>query len=157
MNQPTKARYAVGIDPDIERSGYAVYDRAERKLVTVTTLSITELVNQVQQITPGTATFYVEAGWLNKGYHHYASLPTNLQSWSQKSRDAYLIRCGVDVGRNFGSGQTIVDLLRGKGHPVHEIRPQSAKWTAKTLLLVTGWKSRTNQDARDAAKLCFGR
>lgn len=112
---------------------------------------------QIEETSIGTVTYYVDAGWLNEGYHHYAALPADFVKWPKKKQQAYLIGCGVRVGRSFGVGMLLVAYLREKGHSVLEVRPTSAKWDAETLKRLTGWGGRTNPDSRDAAKLCFNR
>lgn len=156
-------RYSIGIDPDVKQSGYAVYDRLERKLVTITSLTVAELFDQLNQVQRGTAHFYLDAGWLNEGFHHYAGMPQNFEQLPLRARYAYMVSCGVKVGRNFGVGQLIAAYLKAHGHEVIEVQPKGGKagtklkWDAATLLNLTGWRGRTNEDARDAARLCFGR
>lgn len=157
IHRPPVIPYAIGIDPDIDKSGLAVWSRIGRKHNFIDSVEFYVLLDKINSAEVGQAEFYVDAGWLNKGYHHYDTLPKEFETWAEKSKWAYMAKLGEDVGRNFGVGQTIVGYLRAHKHPVHEIKPVTEKWNAATLKQFTGWTKRTNEDSRDAARLCFQR
>jgi len=154
---PSPIKYAVGIDPDIKKSGLAVWSRIEKRLLYAKAVPFPKLLEILNQIKPGEALFFVDAGWLNGGYFHW--MPDNFDTWSKQSQKAYLIKRGIDVGRNFGVGQVIVTYLQALHglNAVHEIRPSTEKWSAEDLKRYTGWTKPTNPESRDAAKLCFQR
>ena len=147
------AEFAVGIDPDIDKSGLAVWSRTTKRMRFIKSVEFHELLSLINSIKPGTTDFYVDAGWLNGGYFH--ALPPNFNTFSEASKRAYLIKRGIDVGRNFGVGQCIVAYLKAHNHPVYEVRPTKHKWSAADLKKFTGWEKRTNSEMRDAASLCF--
>jgi hypothetical protein len=65
------------------------------------------------------------------------------------------------VARNVGmidrDVQLWLDLCDRLGLPVATERPTRKKWDAETFRNVTGWEGRTNEHARDAGRLVFGR
>ncbi|MCX6217686.1 hypothetical protein [Spirosoma sp.] len=157
--QSLRINYVVGIDPDIERSGLAVWSRIKRQHTFIDAVDFYTLIQNLLLVKPGEALFRVDAGWLNAGFHHAAGLPDNFETWTVESKLAYYFKLGVQVGRNFGVGQAIVQLLvtiHGADN-VKEVRPmpKNPKWSAADLKRYTGWEGRTNPDSRDAAKLCF--
>jgi len=159
-----RATYAVGIDADIDKSGLAVYSRTKKALTYCSSVGPHILIKQLLQIEPGSALFFIDAGWKNGGYFHYANFPENFNTWSVNAQRAYLVKRGIDVGRNFGVGQFLVSVLTAIHGPdnVREIQPvgqknSKLKWDAAKLKQITGWQGRTNQDSRDAARLCWAR
>ncbi len=157
--QSLRINYVVGIDPDIEKSGLAVWSRTKRMHTFIDAVNFHDLIKNLLLVKPGEAIFRVDAGWLNSGFHHSAGLPENFETWTVESKLAYYFKLGVQVGRNFGVGQVIVQLLITIHGPdnVKEVRPmpENPKWSAADLKRYTGWDKRTNGDSRDAAKLCF--
>ncbi|GAB4023340.1 hypothetical protein GCM10028808_73490 [Spirosoma migulaei] len=157
--QSLRINYVVGIDPDIDKSGLAVYSRISKKLTYCDAVPFYKLLENLALIKPGDAIFRVDAGWLNKGFHHQNALPDGFEKWDVESKLAYYFKLGTQVGRNFAVGQLIVGLLvatHGQDN-VREVRPlpRNPKWSAEDLKRYTGWDARTNGDSRDAAKLCY--
>jgi len=154
-----KANYAIGIDPDLKKSGLAVWSKKLKKHTYIKSLESHKLIQNLSQIKPGEAVFFIDAGWLNGGFHHRVGFPDDFNKWPRKSQEAYLVECGVRVGENFGVGKFIYSFLL----PVHGedfvqlVRPVSQKWSAADLKRYTGWKGRTNEDSRDAARHCYDR
>ena len=150
-------RFVAGIDPDIERSGLAIWDRVTNTPVFFKALPIHQLQMTVLEYGPQDLTLYVEAGWLNQGFYSYyqPQLPDGFSTWSKKNQQAYMFQRGCDVGRNHGAGQVICHFFRANGYNVVEWKPQSGKWDAALLKRITGIATRTNQEVRDALKLAY--
>ncbi|MCX6218315.1 MAG: hypothetical protein NT073_27985 [Spirosoma sp.] len=152
-------KYAIGIDPDLHKSGLAVWSRTKKQHNYIDSVGAFELIQLLNLIKPGEALFFVDAGWLNGGYFHYANFPPEFDTWHVNAQYAYLVKRGINVGENFGVGKFIVAYLidvHGENN-VRLVRPVNEKWDATKLKQLTGWSKRTNPDSRDAARLCWQR
>ena len=149
--------YIIGIDPDVDKNGYAIIDMATRK-VSVTTVTLPHLIEivtnaQEKAIADGKRlTVYVEAGWLCQSNWH-------LGFRDSKQRAAAK---GKAVGRNHQRGMDIVELLKYRGIDVVEVAPLKKVWkgkdrkiTQEELERIVGKIERTNQEGRDAALLAW--
>lgn len=158
INRPPKRRFVIGIDPDKNQSGFAVWDRQLNKWLRHEALYFAALQEACFDFKEkDTCEFFIEAGWENKGQNKYqsASEPDGFALWSRERREAYKFERGIDVGINFGAGYAITHVLRANGYLVHHYCPKIAKWDAQMLKLYTGITARTNQDVRDAIRAAF--
>lgn len=155
--RPARKRYSIGIDPDKNESGFAVYDRQRNLWVQHVALEPRPLLKSCMNYATTDCDIYVEAGWQNKGMNNYQldTLPQDFQRWSQLRQWAYLFERGVSVGINFGAGHWIVSILTDLQYSVHEYTPKTAKWDRRVLALYTGIATRTNQDVRDAIRAAY--
>jgi len=151
--QSLRINTVVGIDPDQDRSGFAVFCRLEKRLIYVSTLSFFELCNSLAAYEAGSVLVILEAGWLNKSVWH--GEPAAAASWPIRARLANAAEIGRRVGINAGVGLSIQNLLIGLGHEYKLEQPTSAKLDADNFKRLTGWVGRTSQDARDAGRLAF--
>lgn len=149
--------YVIGIDPDTERSGYALIDM-ETKKVNIETVALPALIDMVDSIqssalaTDKRLTVYVEAGWLN------------LNNWHLGFRDTKAMAAakGKAVGRNHQRGMDICELLTYRGISVVQVPPLKKVWRGKDrkitheeLAAIVGPIKHTNQEGRDAALLAW--
>lgn len=155
INREPLIPFGIGIDPDVDKSGYSIWSRRSKTLKSCDDFKFCDLLREFNKVVVGKAEFYVEAGYLNKGYHHYDSLPKGFETRSLKSQWAYMVKCGMEVGRNFQMSYIIIEYLRDMGHTVHEVKPVTAKWDRHDLARYAGWTEPTNQDKRDSAKLAM--
>lgn len=70
-----------------------------------------------------------------------------------RKRDRY----AMNVGSVKRDGQLWVAYMEHRGFPYKAVRPSTSKWDADTLRRITGYRGRTSEHGRDAAKLVFGR
>lgn len=153
----------VGIDPDAERNGVAVYDTDTGKLTTGA-MPFAELVDYMRLL-KDCAEFKrfdivvaVEAGWLNTSNWHVSPRDTPHSAAAK----------GNAVGRNHETGRKLVEMARFYGIDVREVKPlplrygalrlwsgRDGKCTADDLKALTGYTGRTNQEARDAALIAW--
>lgn len=157
INRPARRRYVIGIDPDKNESGFAVYDRQSKTWVTFGKLFFSDLQEACFIYKPDECQIYLEAGWLNKGANKYQSktLPKDFATWSRVRREAYIFQRGCDVGTNFGAGFAILHVLRANGYSVTEYCPKTAKWDATALRRYTGITAMTTEDVRDAIRAVY--
>ncbi len=131
----------IGIDPDIDRSGWAWYNSETDKLFT-STRDINEII-ETDMARIGLE-FRVEAGWLNNGVFHLKAGMT----------PKVAAEVGRRVGQNHATGQMITKILTGKKYLVKLVRPRNAKIKPSTFKKLTGIDTK-NQEEIDAAMLLF--
>lgn len=143
-----KMQTYIGIDPDIQKSGWATWETGSKTL-TVDAITFPQIVAILQDIARydgGTTKVVLEAGWLNK--------PSNFHSYINT---AVGMRIAAKVGQNHAVGLLIEQLLQDYNIPYELYRPRAGKWSAEYFKTITGLTQRTNSEMRDAAKLVFGR
>jgi len=148
----------IGIDPDVDRNGFAVVDMHNRQLVEVLALTFPDLLDTLHDISTGdlygnySCRVIVEAGWLNQG------------NWHVGYRDSKAVAAakGNNAGRNHEVGRKIIEMCQHWDVEHRAVKPLNKMWqgkdrkiTARELNAVTGWKARTNQEMRDAALLAW--
>jgi len=149
--------YIIGIDPDVDKNGYAIIDMETRK-VSVTTVTLPHLIELVTiaqanaQSQGKRLTVYVEAGWLCQSNWH-------LGFRDSKQRAAAK---GKAVGRNHQRGMDICEMLTYRGISVVQVPPLRKMWhgqdykiTHDELVEIVGPVTHTNQEGRDAALLAW--
>jgi hypothetical protein len=140
----TKDLY-IGIDPDTDRSGVAVWDARQKMLVlkTLTFVQLFELLNDNQD---RIILVRIEAGWLNRKsnwHHRYGQTKTEGEAIARK------------VGMNQATGIHLCQFCVYFGLLYEEVRPTAHKLNAKMFRAITKYEGRTNQEQRDAAMLIF--
>lgn len=145
--------YYIGIDPDVEKSGFALLEKATGKLE-LESLTFPQLMNRLVKVKAEgkTAQVIVEAGWLNQGNWH-------IRYTDNKGQAA---KKGYQVGRNHETGMKIIEVAKFFGFDVVEKKPLRKIWrgkdgkiTAEELASFTGYTKKSNQDARDSALLAW--
>jgi len=134
----------VGIDPDVDKSGFSVWDSEKRVFVEITTLRFFDLISRLEWLGKE-ITVVVEAGWqIKKSNFHGRKGQT--KSVGEKIAKA--------VGANHQIGKLIVEWCAENRINYREIKPQG-KLSAETFKRTTGWKARTNSEQRDSAMLVY--
>ena len=163
----------IGIDPDINESGVAVFRTVERHLH-LHKLQFPDMLKLISDIareasdTGRSIHVYVEAGWLNASNWH-----------TQKGKSAnYNAHIGQSVGRNQAVGMLTIQMLERLSVPVSPIKPlpksmrvgsgtvqmwsgRDGKITAEELEQLAEYndihiaQKRLNQDQRDAALIAM--
>ena len=149
--------YVIGIDPDVERNGYAMLDTSTRKVNVCTAtlpvlLEMVDVINSTALAAGVKLKVYVEAGWISTSNWHIGRNDTKLTA-SKK---------GIGVGRNHQRGMDIVELLQHRGIDVEAVPPLRKVWkgpdrkiTHDELVRIVGEVKHTNQEGRDAALLAW--
>jgi hypothetical protein len=147
----------IGIDPDIDKSGVAIYDKSKPKGsdLTLLKLSFFDLLHLLdlectKQLPTGEhqkVSIVIEAGWLNyKSNYHYSRTK------------AIGERIAKNVGENHAVGKLIEQYCKRNRYTYLLKRPSKStpKRSAQLFTKYTGYKERTNQEMRDAAMLVYG-
>lgn len=144
-------RYVMGIDAG-KNTGFAVYDRDERKLVTLETLSFESCLYKILHEFDA-AIIVVEK-------------PRSNTVWGKKFSDTKGSRRKSDnvaakVGGVSRESTLLIQSLKyfgekmDKDYEVRAVHPQGKK-DAAMFNRITGWTGRSNSHTRDAGLLCFG-
>lgn len=142
----SKTKMLIGIDPDVELSGFAMLFDNKVKLAN---LSFFDLFDQLKfykerEVKP---VVYVECGYLNK---------SNWHTKADKSI-AFNTRIGAMTGANHEVAKKIIEMCKYLNLECVEVKPTASKMKADYFKKITGIPVRTNQEQRDAYMLIHGR
>lgn len=145
MNRPLY----IGIDPDVDKSGFVIWDKEKKALLDVDSATLPEMMTRLLRMKGRIALVIVEAGYMNKGNRHTFKGQTV----------AAAAKTGENVGRNHQRGMDIVEILEWMKIPYRlqkPITPNKWKDDAAYFKTITGWHGKTNPEKRDAAMLVYG-
>ena len=143
---PNDQAILVGIDPDSDKSGVALYRKSD-KSYKLNNLSFFELFDYLKEHKHLIRLVVIEAGWKNKPVWHGAG---------QKAA-SIAARIGKNVGSNHEVARKIEEMCIYLQLYYELVRPCRSKLSAEEFEKITGIKDRTNQEERDAFMLVFGR
>lgn len=156
MNEPKTAEpLYIGIDPDVEKFGFAVWHRPLQKFASVESLTLVDLMKKLDDLRDNIALVVVEAGWLNKSNWHLSYVPKKAKI---RNPLKYAAEAGEKTGRNQQRGMDIVEILEFMRIPYRlqrPMKPNTWKNDADMFKKMTGWEKRTNPESRDAAMLIY--
>lgn len=149
----------VGIDPDVTKSGYAVVDKATKRVTLATTDTFFGILERLYTLRDlcaliGTRVIVViEAGWLNTG------------NWHLKNRDSKTVAAakGRSQGENHQVGKLLVEFCKRQQIEHIEAQPLIKCWQgpdrkithSELSQFATGLPLSTNQEVRDAVLLAW--
>lgn len=137
-----KTNIYIGIDPDIDKSGVAIWDRRDKSLE-LYNMTLPELIDELKAYNVPIHVV-IEAGWLiNKSNWHTAQ--------GQFRRE----RIAKNVGENHAIGKIIEQFCKHLNFS-HELQKPKGKINQQTFKNMTKVIKRTNQEQRDAAMLVYG-
>lgn len=138
----------IGIDPDVDKSGFAVWLPKEQKFEGIEAMTLFEILEYFSINAESILHIRLEAGWLHDGNRHIHS----------KTTPKVAAKTGENVGRNFQRGIDIAESAAFFHIPCMLIAPSSRnswKNDEKMFQKITGTKG-GNPEKRDAAMLVFG-
>lgn len=152
--------WAVGIDPDKEKSGVAFWNMHSQKFQDIVCWDFPEIIEKfrMSEFKSWTGIIRIEAGHLIKK-----------SNWDARRRSSYMRGLAIDqqirifekeaknVGQNNMVGELLVLYLRRLGYKVEEVSPLGKKqWdTNEKFKRLTGSDLGTNQEKRDAGMLVY--
>jgi len=149
-------RLICGIDPDLTKSGIAIWDSWLEKWVKYLAAPNEEIPKILSEYNPETIAIYLEAGWMNK--------KSNFRKMVS-SRVAQNI--AMKVGQNHAVGKMLASELRSKGFEVIDTKPLykgllkgKNGWTKAGkdhIIAQTGITSRINDEVRDALYIALNK
>lgn len=148
-----KTLYRIGLDPDVEKSGYCELSKVPfagkwtiNYMGTLSFFDVIEKLDEVKkmmQLPDVKVLVCIEAGWLNKSIHHVMK------------GNAHAANIGTRVGGNHQVGKLFVEYCERIGLPYQLYKPTTSKWDAKMFQQVTGVTTRINQEVRDAVRAAW--
>lgn len=138
----TKPTIFIGIDPDIENNGYAVWDRGDKTLE-IGKKSFWDAIEDIELYNVPVKVI-IEAGWL-----------IAKSNWHGAKNKSTAAKIGKNVGSNHQVGRLFEEYCIKNNIQYQLVKPKG-KIKADTFKRITGHTGRTNQDQRDAAMLVFG-
>lgn len=137
---------AIGIDPDVDKSGVALKFKNEVVLKNLNFFDLMDFLKTTMQDNQKKKIIaYVECGYLNRGnWHKVLNGSAALNS-----------KIGGYVQENHRVAKKIVEMCEYLGIECVKIKPKSKKLNAKEFKEITGITQRTNQEQRDAYMLIY--
>jgi hypothetical protein len=149
----SKVKILIGIDPDTEKSGFALIDKENPSVIELRNLTFFELFSTLSEIKNSFQTvyfdveIYIECGFLNQGNRHKVfggSLSLNS-------------KIGERIGANHEVAKKICEMCDFLQLKYHKIKPTRSKIKDNNIFKkITGFEKRTNQEQRDALMLIWG-
>lgn len=140
------SKILIGIDPDVDKSGFARIEGNQLKLDNLTFFDLYEELKSYKELVVKPVV-YVECGFLNKSnFHKKAGMSAALNA-----------KIGERTGANFETAKKIVEMCEYLKMPYVKIQPKASKITNDYFKKITGIDTRTNQEQRDAMMLIWGR
>lgn len=147
-----KKQLRIGIDPDLDKSGYCLIESepfGKQRITVLSTFPFWELIETIEKVNRFTATdetlmVFIEAGWLNKVSNYHGAVNKSVAG-----------RIGKNVGENHAVGKLLEQYCKACNIPYKLVKPESKKWDAELFKKITGWKNRTNQEHRDAVRTAW--
>lgn len=142
--------YYIGIDPDVNKSGFASWNKPTKTLTQVTTVSFFDLfdtLNDSLRLNLFPIVMHIEGGWLNEksNFRQIAGTKTAGE------------RIAKNVGANHQIGKLIIEMCIYLNISFIVRKPITPRFAnQKYFKLVTGWQKQTNADARSAANYVYG-
>jgi hypothetical protein len=140
----TKTLY-IGIDPDLDRSGVAIWEK-NNKILVLKNLSFWQLFDLLKENRDKILIVRIEAGWLNEKSNWH-----NRYGQSKTAGEAI----ARNVGENHAVGKLISQMCIYLELNYETVRPTMHKTDKHLFRTLTGYAGNTNQETRDAAALLF--
>lgn len=138
------ARFIIGCDPDLYKSGFAVYDRKDKKLTECTSLYMWQLFDCLQDCCQELK---------KEDFIVRLEYPKNTNTYHLGGKGAAL-----SVGKNQAVAIIIKEFLIAKGINHELVFPAGFSLTFKDekfFKMQTGFTDRTNNDGRAAAAMIW--
>ena len=110
----------IGIDPDVDGSGYAVVSPDGG--IFCGNLTIADILRDAEMRQQGRTVYVIESAWLTGKVNWHFTGGENRRVSSAM---------GYSIGRNHQTGMDIAALLRHLGHEVREVRPLKKFWRGR--------------------------
>jgi len=136
----------IGVDPDVDKSGFSVWDSERKEFDHVGQFEFFVLLDRIDSLRPLGIKVVVEAGWLNKKSNFHGR-KGQTKAVGEKIAKA--------VGANHQIGKLVVQYCNENKIKVSLVIPRTKKLNSKEFSRLTGYKKRTNSEMRDSAMLVF--
>lgn len=133
----------IGIDPDLEKSGVAIY--REDKSLELMCLSFFDVLKVFDEHGPNIQKVVIEAGWLNRKSNFHCAKNQQIGE-----------RIAKNVGENHAVGKLLIEACAIRLIETQLLRPTDTKKNAEEFARITGYQGSTNPEKRDAGMLVYG-
>jgi hypothetical protein len=141
-----KNKILIGIDPDVDKSGFAFKTKGEIKLSNMHFFQLfSSLENLRKENEKEDLMVYIEAGYLNKGNWHKTNGTNSINA-----------QIGQRTGANHQVAKLICQMCVYLDINFCEVKPTRSKVNAEFFKQITKIDKRTNQEQRDALMLIWG-
>lgn len=138
----------IGIDPDVDKNGFALIHNKEYELSNLKFFELYEKLKLLKfQFGKENIKVFVECGFLNKSNWHKV----------QKGSASINAKIGNSTGRNHETAKKIVEMCEHLELNHFQIKPTRQKLDKDQFKSLTGISKRTNPEQRDAFMLIYGR
>ncbi|MES2004315.1 MAG: hypothetical protein V4450_07325 [Bacteroidota bacterium] len=138
----------LGIDPDLEKNGVAIWDSKARKIIELKCQDFFDTINTIVKVKRAGGTVIIEGGWLNA--------PGNFHKFAGSAAAGEKI--AKNVGENHAIGKLLEAYCKKFNVPYLVVKPKKGNKTTNDLIFKnSGWEGRSNQEMRDAAGLVIGK
>lgn len=148
MKLLNKPKYIIGIDPDVLKCGFSVYDTELKQLTDVRSVPLFALLEQIDvTVSNGNYLIRLEAGWLSKKSNWHGG------------RDKVAQKIASQVGRNHEVGRQIEKYIIQQKYNYELLKPNGYSKIfkdAEYFKQVTGWSKQTNEDSRASCAMVWG-
>lgn len=154
----------IGVDPG-RKTGIAIWNRAKKKYESLETTDFWGAANRILELNKKHEKMIqvvIENPGLNKPTfalpHEKEKIDTGIikrDYTAVYSQMRMISKRSQDIGRNKENAYLLIELCRYRKIDCKEVRPVQKKWNAETFKRLTGYKERTNEHNRDAARLVF--
>lgn len=141
----------IGIDPDIEKSGYCeIHDKKIKALDNLDFFDLTACLSVLDK----DDMVCIEAGWLNEKtmFHMKVNKKTGQKSEHNRGTSA---KIAMFTGQNHAVGRLLEQFCIKNKIPYKLYKPSSEKWDAKLFKQITGYEGKSNQETRDAVRAAW--
>jgi hypothetical protein len=150
-----KINYRLGVDPDLEKSGFAALRFEPFKKPQIIQLDnksffdliyLIKSVHEIYKEETKDVDFIVciEAGWLNKVSNYHNAFNKSIAA-----------KIGKNVGENHAVGKLLELFCKENNIKYKLIKPTTSKWDARQFKMITGYSKRTNSEQRDAVRAAW--
>lgn len=137
----------IGIDPDVNKSGFAVWSKPKQKFLKIVALEFWQMIDEICQLDKENTTFILDSTFQSKK-----------SNWHSQKSVGVAGMIGRKVGKNNQVAELLIQYFDRNGYQYKIVNPAGKAFTNsdKNFKFLTGYKARTNKDMREAAILVYG-
>jgi hypothetical protein len=136
----------MGIDPDVDKSGVAIWDSSANKLTDLKCLDFFDTIIMINHIGKCRGQVIIEGGWLNM-----------ISNFHDKKGASIRERIAKNVGENHAIGKLFEMYCKKYSVRYLVVKPERSKELTNLIFRNTKWSGTSNQEMRDAAGLVIGK
>ena len=157
-----KIKIRIGIDPDVDKSGFCLIEHIPFKKPEIKILQCFDFFDVIDLLAhrylkslneQTELIIFIEAGFLNKK-SNFRQMIKKGGKWVA-APDAVKEKMASNTGENHCIGKLFELYCKKNRIPYKLYKPVSKKWDAKIFKMITGFTQRTNPEMRDAVRAAW--